>query len=329
MRDDDFVFGCRSAIQKAIRRGDLNLAKTAFDALWADKTHRNWLKWRLPILVVEEALHLTGELAEFLTEHGTDNNEKAWKKFIYTVTISLKSKDAVGIRFFALNPDKIQYMTEELKVVTSWINPDTPALDQAVALFDACMKMRKLTQYEVRAINCLKERIFKGGMEGDKSFCLAGMILITLRGLDADEVKKQVAHDVKVYKEKNGAIPKTINLPWYVFDKHTQLGKMAFRIFMKRKAAQAGIPDEDVLWRLWFFSESAKTPAYLLKIQDFDAVEEGRATVFDSIYWIPELNEQLPFDNYTPKQAKRIWDEEIAKEISNIINWCIEKRAEK
>jgi hypothetical protein len=48
-----FISGCRSGIQKAVRRGDLDLAKTCFDVLWNSREERSWFKWRLPVIVAE------------------------------------------------------------------------------------------------------------------------------------------------------------------------------------------------------------------------------------------------------------------------------------
>lgn len=87
----DFLYGCRSGIQKAIRRGDLPLAKQCFDALWANKAQRAWLKWRTVAIVQEECSYYLGELAEFLEKKSDD--EREWRRIFYEVTLTLKNKD--------------------------------------------------------------------------------------------------------------------------------------------------------------------------------------------------------------------------------------------
>jgi hypothetical protein len=76
MKREDELFGARSGIQKAIRRGDIDLAKTCFDLLWSEKSHQTWLKWRITVLVNEESWWLIGELSDFLSLKTAE--EKDW-----------------------------------------------------------------------------------------------------------------------------------------------------------------------------------------------------------------------------------------------------------
>jgi len=301
MRSDDLIYGCHSALQKAIRRGDLNLARTAFDVMWAEKEHRNWMKWRLSILVIEEAWYFTGELAQFLKLKS--DTEEDWRKFIYRLCLIPKNKDADAL--WGLSSIAVE-RTPLLDEVARWkerIGDGDPSLI-ADELFEWLVDGEKLTDYEKDAIRVAKRRVGMGGMLGDKQQCIVAMILIAQHGLQQERVKKAEVEGLKRWK---GGKPKTVNLPWYVFDFHTALGKMARSIFLKRKAKDFGNIDEDGFSKIWFHLESGFVPK--------DLIAESQA------FWPAWREAEL-----TGLPVK-LWEKGMKKEIQSIVNWCIERRS--
>lgn len=329
MKEGDFLYGCHSGIQKAIRRGDLNLAKTCFDAMWADVEHRNWLKWRMAILVEEEMWYMTGELAEFL--HADSKEEIDWRRFVYQLVLCPKSKDPEALLYLAQNEE---YTVEhpELAEARVWVNrlKDEPLPSVADELFDEMMGgdqfgFGALTRYELDAARLMKTRTRAGGMVGDKQACLVTMVLIAMRRLDRDAVKDIVKASTNVTIPK----PHTVNLPWYCFDMHTMVGKWASSIFMKRTAPRLKLDEElskEKFEDIWFYFESAVVPIKDLKLVAFSMDRKLHFT--ESMWWGEIIKQSVPFGKKTAKEVKALWDSKLKREIESLVNWCLEKRAE-
>ena len=329
MNVDDLIWGCRSALQKAIRRRDLDLAHTAFNLLWSEKEHRNWLQWRMATLVMEEAWQMSGELAEFLDSE--TNSEKDWRRFVYKLTLCSKSKDAMGLWFLPYYHNALQ--SKEMELVSFWINRMVQGEPSSIAdgIFEECIGTivagEPLSHYEKAAIKVLRKRIDMGGMFVDRCFCLSGMILIAMRGLRKDDILL----DIKAGKEKwlkrvnRRDKPRTINLPWYVFDKHTRVGMAAIKIFMEHKAAKYPGLTEEKFRSIWFYIESAYSPIDSLCLKP----KEDYYTAFDSIYWLPLLNRELRYSHNGPKKVKKIWDSKMRKQIRVIVEEVLESRDNK
>uniref|UniRef100_A0A6M3M4F2 Uncharacterized protein n=1 Tax=viral metagenome TaxID=1070528 RepID=A0A6M3M4F2_9ZZZZ len=269
--------------------------------MWAEKEHRNWLKWRLSILVIEEAWYFTGELAHFLRTKS--DAEEDWRKFIYRLCLIPKNKDADAL--WGLSSTAVE-RTPLLDEVARWkdrIGDGDPSLI-ADELFEWLVDGEKLTDYEKDAIRVAKRRVGMGGMLGDKQQCIVTMILIAQYGIAKNVVAQAEIDGLKRWK---GGKPKTVNLPWYVFDMHTAVGKMAMGILIKRKAAQFGNIDQEALSKLWFYMESGFVP---------------KEMVSDSQAWWPAWREEelagLPV---------KLWEKGMKKEIQSIVNWCLEKRS--
>ena len=328
MNEKDFLYGAHSGIQKAIRRGDLSLAKTCFDALWSEKEHRSWLQWRLPILVEEEMWYMLGELAEFLHE-GT-HEEKDWRRFIYQLVLCPKSKDPEALLYLALDDD-VEMDHAEMKEARVWVNRLTDEKIEAVAdeLFDEMKAGDKfgfgaLTKYELDAAKLMKFRTRTGGMAGDKQACMVAMILIAIRRLDKKQIKELVSASVNISIKK----PRTVNLPWYCFDMHTLVGKWASSIFMKRAAPRLELDDltKEKFEDIWFYFESAVIPIKDLKLVSFSPTQELLPT--ESMWWGEIIKQTVPFGENSAKEVKGLWDSKMKREIESIVNWCLEKRGE-
>lgn len=258
MTEKDLKDGARSAIQKAIRRGNLNLANTAFDLIVSDKMHWNWFKWRLPILVEEEAWYMLGELGDFLKKAPTP---KDYKKFIFQLCLVNKSKDSAGLYRIAEFIDQpkhpeVQFMSSCLKKAND--NP-TSIIDE---VYDACVKHKKLSVYENEAMLLMLNRAQQGGMLVDRFCCISSLILISYRGLNKKEIKKHIKYAFERYKKRGGKKPKKIDFPWYIFDMHTYKGKVAQSLFIKKHLSK--FPEIKNFTQFWFYHGSGSIPSYLI-----------------------------------------------------------------
>jgi hypothetical protein len=332
MNNDDFTYGCRSGIQKAIRRGDLDLARTCFETLWADKAQRNWLKWRLPVLVAEEAWYFAGELGEFLASDPGDD-ERAWKKFIYRLTVVTKSKDAHGL-FACAELNLPIDLEDNLSRVLQWElqqfgAAQTQAGDNPLtvmrSLFDRIDEKVTFSTYNKQGLQQLMTRAFSGGMIGDKWMILACIILHATRKVTKKRVAEQEKIGLRKWRKSNGSRkPKRVNLPWYAFDMHTQLGKIAGGIFMKRKAKDFGIASRENFDDIWFFLESGWVPKELQQESTGDAES---VKCHETFWWPVAVDCTLDqIDGFSGHQVLRQDWKKMKKEMIGIIGWLQEKR---
>lgn len=322
MKIDDLMYGSHSGIQKAIRRGDLDLAKTCFDLMWSEKQHRSWLQWRFVILVEEEMWWMLGEASKFLKEKESKSPDD-WKKFIYKLCLLPKSKDTESL--FELSR-KGDFDHKEMEEMLFWkgVLDETGMASASDELMQDIRDGRygDKSEYELNAVRISKHRANSGGMAGDKTACFATMLLIAMRGLKQDDVEDYISDSLK--KKKIARQPRTVELPWYVFDMHTTIGKMAMSIFMKHHAEKFDI-DKDGLDGLWFCLESAKIPPEDLPLVKYS--DDAKPTAFESMWWPLAVRDEIQFADNSAKQAKALWDSKIGTEIQSIVNWCIEKRS--
>lgn len=289
-------YAARSGIQKAIRRGDVSLTKTCFDMLWADPEHRRWLFWRLPLLVIEEAWHLTGELPTFLRKNSLE--ERDWRAQYYYLTISLKSKDCYAFPNGMIHPLLAKKDCPELRLIQNWLselNGRDPLLI-ADAVFEAVLKNdNPLNEYEVTALTMLRSRVFKGGKYNDRLACVIGMLLLASRGMERGAVREKLTGDLDAYAAAKPKLPKTLVLPWYCYDKHTRLGLEVEYILTARGVLKKHKITPYEFRILWLYEESFFVPKEKMRIP----AKPENLTVFDS-YWWPRLRVAV----CQPKQAK-------------------------
>lgn len=320
MKDDDFRWGCRSGIQKAIRRGDLDLANTCFTTLWRFKQDRQWLKWRAVTLAVEEAWHLAGALADLYISRSEEESD--WRAMIYKMTIATKSKDAYALWMLCSNGCEIDH--QEANLMTEWSRPSEEPSKLSGDLVSSLKQLRPFSAYESKALDMLSLRTDQGGMLIDRQMCLAAMILIALRGLLQERVDEDIKAGARKWKErvKEKRNPVTVSLPWYIFDMHTQAGRHALNIFTRYKLKKYPGMTADDFKRIWFHLESAFTPNVLLKC----TLKDERLTELDSRWWMPWLATALSFDGKIMPDVKQLWDSSLKKEIRQIVCWVIQKR---
>ena len=317
MKEDDLLYGAHSGIQKAVRRGDLDLCKTCFNLLWSEKKHKSWLKWRLPSIVIEEAWYFSGRLKEFTDKKSEDPDE--WLRFLYELTLIRKVKDADAIFYV---PDTYKSAEPEAVDRLNWIpktnDPTCDIVGLADDLASACNEVRELTPYESSVMKVLKGRARMGGMFGDRIMSLAAILLLTHRGIEEGYIDDLVEVGLKRWVDSHGKRkPKTVNLPWYVFDFHTQVGKIAVSIWRKNKSHKYQIKD---LHAVWFYLESGHVPSFMREenLKNPSAFEEK---------WWPLFKEySIKKGGGGEKDVKLSWKRTIRDELKGIVEWVLEKR---
>jgi hypothetical protein len=315
------VWGARSGIQKGIRRGDLDLVKTCFDLIWncADLSHRQWLKWRLTILVAEEALHYTGELAKFWAEtkkveKGTIEEERLYRSFLYRLAIITKSKDADGIIQLVGEESSSDELVAAREIVTR-INGGEPPDDVASDLKEDYDKLG-LTPYELSALSVLRARSGMGGMLGDRILCCTSMMLIALRRLP-ETVVEMCEEQVQAYLETADK-PKTIPVPWYCYDMHTRAGKIALSAFMKNKSgAYPGLTQEKFA-SIWFMMESGYVPTELYPVP-----KKGESPKIWENFWWTKCLSRLGWGNMIATKVMDLWKTSMRDEIKKSVEWAL------
>jgi len=299
------------ALGMAVRRCDLDLARTCFDALWGVKEHRTWLKWRLPVIVVDEVLYLAGELAEFLDTKV--DAEADWRRLYYRAVLSDKAKDAVGLRVVCESSagDLPTHSESESLLLYNTGDPSEAAQE----LLSDLAAEYSVSEYVAKAIRVMAERAVSGGCLADRRTMLAAMVILAGRGLTKEEALD--VSEIGVRRAKGR--PRTIPLPWYVFDQSTLVGASALRVFMKRHEKVDG----ERLQRLWFYAESAFTPedraGWCHKVK-------RNPKVWESLWWPVAVREKLTFGDREQNENVRIWTERVRPEMQQVVEWSLETR---
>jgi len=317
MNDSDLIWGAHSGLQKAVRRGDLDLCKTCFDLLWSETKHKNWLKWRLPSIVIEEAWYFGGRLKVFNDRRTDDPNE--WLKFLYELTLIRKAKDADAVMRIpaSYSGDSMEYVES-----TAWSkklgDPPTNIEGISYSIASACRESRKLTKYEEQTLAVLYNRANMGGMLGDRIMSLGGIVLLTNRPIDEARIDDLIDSGLKKWKKEKGRKPRIVNMPWYAFDMHTQVGKIAMSIWTKRKSHKYDIKDFD---STWFYLESGYVPETM-------RVENRKAPDAFEEKWWPILTQHFFMDEGSSIEKRTsLWNEKIRSEVEGIVAWLLEKRS--
>lgn len=324
MDEVNFRYGCQSAIQKAIRRSDLDLAKTTFDFLWSIKDARTWLQWRTTILVEEDCWQMIGELAKFYASK-PKNDEAAWRKLLYSLVLVDKSKDTEALwdlatRFKHL-PSSLHPELEEMRFWLAKVKGDDPA-SIAEDVFKSA-EAAGLTEYELNACRTFRSRVYQGGMLADRFSCLAGIVLIKKRRLKEEEVAAHVQEATKRYFLAGGKKPISRNaLPWWSLDMHTQIGKMASSAFMKRIAPKYQGLDKLKFEDVWFMLESAE-----MKHSRLSKLKES-PSCFESMWWPIYLKEVITFGGRSVKEVGELWQKEMRGEVQKLVEWAVKKKAQ-
>jgi hypothetical protein len=331
MTDDDLIFGARSGIQKAIRRGDLDLCKTSFDLIWSEKEHRNWLKWRTPVLIGEEAFYFAGEAAKLIKEKS--NDEEAWRKLLYRLTLIRKNKDAGGLEFLgrmAQIPGEENFSRQLLweleQMRAAYAMGDDPGT-AATAMFKEFTEKNTLTPYELEGMEVLRNRVFAGGMLGDRWMLVASLILMASRPCNKKLIAREEKWGIKRWTTLAGKRkPRMMDLPWYVFDMHTQAGKIVLSAFTKHYQDTLKFATKREIEVVWFHMESGLVPDDFQVAVDMD--EESVGCV-QSAWWplATETSLQLHLSKWDSVDAFRSGGWPLMQEkLESLVQWALERR---
>lgn len=242
--------GWKSGVQKAIRRGNLSLLKLSFGKIW--EIDPKWLLWRFPILAGEETDRFTG-IAGRVSFTDTPTREKIWG-CLANMTLQPKCKEAEGLRVFSRqiieqkwNPEDF-VEGERLRELLAWmdvqkkIDWDGQNKQEFWSWFNVSMN-----EYAKETLTTCKRRFYTGGMGGDRELMITIAWMSVTRPWPEPEIMDvPKEEDVEAAKE----------LPWYVWDMHTSIGKIVRSELRK-------LIEDRMEWRyvsddLWFNSESAK-----------------------------------------------------------------------
>jgi len=336
VKDDDLVYGARSGIQKAVRRGDLDLCRTCFDLLWEEKAHRAWLKWRTPVLIAEEAYYFAGEAAPLIQEKSHD--EGAWRKLLYRLTLIPKNKDACGLWDLAGGAAELtseqeallsRQLTHELTQAREVMKESDPAV-AARKLFDGIKKAavkNGVTKYELDGMKVLTDRASAGGMIGDRWILAMAVLLLASRPCSPRIIKKKVRWGIDHWASAHGrSTPIIKSLPWYVFDMHTQVGKIVMSVFLKHHREKFRIKDREELSNVWFLLESGFVPDELQEEASIDDEAVGCSqSALLRLSWDYSLKKNLSGWSGVDKFLEDGWPG-MRRELQELVRWCLERR---
>jgi len=272
--DEEYYWGCRSAIQKAIRRSDLPLFEEAFDVIW--DVDPAFLHRRMPVYACEEVWPLLGDTIDAYTKaapglrkHATPDAKEAARKILFKagkrLVLSFKNQDAAALGVLMWDRPDSRVTEREMK---KW-----PALKQKQfkamrKLYTTCFEGKKeareawdllTTAAEKKAsehpfvkhtVRAARYRYFMNGMPHEEDKFLAAAILAIT---EYHEMPHMTPPKTDFNKETALVRGKRI-LPYWAYDQHTRIGKTALY-----RAARRLNTTYDALAFKWFIFESFQT----------------------------------------------------------------------
>jgi hypothetical protein len=246
------VTGYKSAIQKALRRGDLPLLKLSFSKL--QEVEPKWIGWRLPILAAEESWKYMGIAGRYA--FGEESTRENIFKLLANIALHPKNKEAEGLNIHA---DKIIKHSEDPNVLIK--DPER------MIIFNGWMGVKQRldlietdpdtfwgwfqygdNEFAGEIVRTARRRSKFGGMSGDKTLLFVAAYLACVTKVDPIELEE-------VPKEEE--VVAATEIPSYCWDMHTSVGKIAY--YQTKKA----IGDEDmgeyIAMECWFNISSAMT----------------------------------------------------------------------
>jgi len=302
MKRDTYLYGARSGIQKAIRRGNLPLAKTCFEELWRDTEHRNWLVWRTQVLVEEDVRWMIGEYMELQRAQDVlseDGKKQALLRLILRLCLVPKNRDSQSLMWLAENTEPEDGEHVELATLRRYVPLiQGNAEEGALRIYNDCQEARKLRIYERRALLEQRRRAgYSGGMPFDRRSNCAGMVLVWLRGLNQEDVYAEISRATADWCFQRGygriqnpmVFPierqemERVRLPWYAFDMHTRPGKRALRYVPRILGRQYPWLNSERLLRLWYALESSMYPREQIRLVKNN--REERPSPIACVWW--------------------------------------------
>lgn len=330
--NESLIYAARSGIQKAIRRGEVSLAKTCFDIVWAEPKHRQWLKWRLPVFVFEDCWPMAGELA-LIQEQAKglrgDDAYKAYRSAILKFTIAQKSKDASALWLLAVHGKSTEAYADNaefhaMKRLASLVIDEKVAALPYETVTDILHSefQRDLTSYEKAACNAIEKRRQSGGMVSDQWNVLSALVLIYSRGLNQTEILEML--DVQKQKYAGQSVKRIGRLPLYCFDMHTRPGLQAKNLFLKNHSAEFPLFDTpDKLMTAWFSFESAKI-GEAVKPQEISFSRDARPSTLQCMWTMEDRHNLERYYNCSYVSLLEEW-QNAYKKLIKFVEWSVRR----
>jgi len=319
------VYGARSAIQKAVRRGDVSLGLACFDLLNRDKKQQEWLRFRLPILVAEDCWTMAGDFAK--AKAASKNDPQALRRFMARLLIAKKNQDANWLWSMAKDG---AYRVEhpEWHLINEMITradenggPKRVALDQLLDLAERVTGVRDLTEYERGAVRVLDEKRRIGGLESDPYMCLTAIGLIHARRLPEAGVAAMLDEQKAVYKQV--CLVEAPKFPEWCWDMHTRAGKMAMSAFMKQ-VRHPVIGTRDRLIEVWFHLESAAIGMNVVA-ERLDPADAARPRFDQEIWYGPGKTNMARICGAPLDEITALWEKEWRPRLFELVRWAMKK----
>lgn len=237
----------KSALQKGIRRGDHNWLVRPLREL---DTH--WLFWRFPVMVAEEAPFAIGLLKYHFSENAKD---RQYLELIYhSLADAPKNRDAAALASYTGNVCQTHpEMRWFRQVMSQYPKPDAVEKNVLKQIIRQDMPYSEEPEDLRYCRNVMFERLYQGGMQGDRRIILAALRLTLTRGVE-DAVLRENLDDLHL----RAAIPAC------ALDMHTAEGKIVMETVHSR---HPDIP-HDRLAAIWFACRSGlvneqQAPSYV------------------------------------------------------------------
>jgi hypothetical protein len=328
------AWAARSGIQKAVRRGDVSLAKTCFDLLWPVKPHRRWLLVRLRSIVCEDCWHMLGELGKAYSVVDDTWTEEAlrahWLKFTILLTIARKNQDC-GWGWHLIKNSGFVTEHPEYKLTKKLFDfavkhggPEKIPEEVLLEFFCAETPDRDFSSYEDMALSEAAIRSRAWGLESDRWMGLMALVLITLRGLPEIGIKEML--DAQRERFCGEKVSTLADLPYYCFDMHTRPGKMAIRAWKKNYGKKFNLPDGGMEALTFHCMSALVLPRVWMPICYFS---EERFEWCGQAWLAPSKEDcarWLGFPDW--KRASEFWAAEVEDDLIKLIRWAVSKVAE-
>ena len=243
--------GYKSAIQKAIRRGNLPLLKLSFAKLM--EVEPKWVTWRIVVLAAEESWPYVGIAGRF--SFGEESTRENLWKLLVNMSLHPKNKEAEGLNILA---DKVVRHNEDPKALIK--DPGR------MAIFNGWMSIRQSiglletepetfwgwfstgeNEFAQEIVATAKRRSKFGEMSGDKMLLFVAAYLACVTKVEPIELE-EVPREEEVEAE--------FEIPLYAWDMHSSKGKIVY--YQIRKLFQDESMGEYVAMECWFNIGSAQ-----------------------------------------------------------------------
>lgn len=307
----DMIDGARSGIPIAIRRGDLDLLRTCLGSLWESPDSKYWLKWKAYSFVLEDAPYMAADLASLLA---ASPSKIEWTRFLYSLCLAPKLKDHIALKDFLRDKIFIRKLASKIPEVRNFVDfTHTAELD-----IDP-------SPYQQSVMDAIHARSKMGGKPSELDLCNPAYFIVGARKFDSDDTDRIIREGVKTWTDGHRAKPKTVPLPWYVFDSTTQAGLFAGNVFIKNHGEK--LPFKiDFFWELWSYAETKHIPPQLLRVPE--SVRDD-PEFYENRYYPCFLGRKFGISGMNTKQFAEFWNDYIVEPLQGCVEWCLRKRCER